>query len=401
MTGLTFLVVFLVLFSLLSILPIALKRIHVPSVVAIMLVGIVIGPNGIDLIRHLNHFLGRGYPTEQIYVVLDAMGLLGMVFLMTLAGMEVNLRTFFRERRTVLLLSLFTFAIPAMTGFAVFSVFEPGNMIGAWVLASLFASHSVGVVFHVVREQKVIGTRLGLGVLGATVITDICSLILLATCIQFQRPSGGYVRSLSLFDHIEATMLGPWFPVVFIATVGVFIAGSLWLAPPVLNAVFSRLGIRGDGHLTYLLAGILFIAFLGELLGISIIVSSFIAGMALVRTPAFQQDARKLRRDIEGIGFGFVVPFLFLTIGMQTDLRVLFEARENLALVVLVVSGLVASKDLGLVYSRIRPDCLRYPPLGSRRYWGPHPSGPISAELNQVHQVRPFTLPLEHGFTFA
>jgi Kef-type K+ transport system membrane component KefB len=147
-----------------------------------------------------------------------------------------------------------------------------------------------------------------------------------------------------LFDHIDATQLGFWFPLAFIVVVCGFIVCSLWLAPKVLNFFFSRLGIRGDGHLTYLFAGILFIAVVGELLGISVIVSSFVAGMALVRTPAFREDSQKLHRDIEGIGFGFVIPFLFLTIGMQTDIRVLFQARENLALVVLVVAGLVTSK---------------------------------------------------------
>ncbi len=91
MTGLTFLVIFLLLTTLMAVIPQILKRFHIPTVVTMMLIGIVIGLNALDLIRILNHLLGRGYPTEQIYVVLDAMGLLGLLFLMALAGMEVNL----------------------------------------------------------------------------------------------------------------------------------------------------------------------------------------------------------------------------------------------------------------------------------------------------------------------
>jgi Kef-type K+ transport system membrane component KefB len=119
MAGLTFLMVFLILMTLVAVVPQLLRRFHIPSVVAIMMTGIVIGPNGLNLIRHLNHFLGRGYPAEQIYVVLDAMGLLGLVFLMALAGMEVNLRIVKAEKRAVAWLSLLTFVIPAAAGYAV------------------------------------------------------------------------------------------------------------------------------------------------------------------------------------------------------------------------------------------------------------------------------------------
>lgn len=101
MAGLTFLIVFLVLMVLVAIVPQLLRRWQIPAVVAIMITGIVIGPNSLDLIRHLNRFLGRGYPTEQIYVVLDALGLLGLIFLMALAGMEVNIRIIKSEKRAV------------------------------------------------------------------------------------------------------------------------------------------------------------------------------------------------------------------------------------------------------------------------------------------------------------
>jgi Kef-type K+ transport system membrane component KefB len=60
MTGLTFLVIFLLLMTLMAVIPQILKRFHIPTVVAMMLIGIVIGPNALDLIRILNHLLGRG-----------------------------------------------------------------------------------------------------------------------------------------------------------------------------------------------------------------------------------------------------------------------------------------------------------------------------------------------------
>lgn len=346
MTGLTFLIMFLLLMTLVAVIPQLLRRFHIPAVISMLLIGIAIGPNALDLIRQLNHFLGRGYPTEQIYVVLEAMGLLGLVFLMALAGMEVNLRILMAEKRAVAWLSILTFTIPAATGYAAYWFFEPGDTIGKWVYASLFASHSVGIVFPVIRELKVMRTRFGVAVLASTVITDIASLILLAICVQFKRHEipGRVAGSISVFDHINPTVLGPWFAVLFIAVIAAYIALSLWLVPVAAKRIFARLHPHDDTRLTVFLAGVLIVVFIGELIGVSVIVGAFIAGMAVVRVPAFHDQGRILHRKIEGLGYGFVIPFLFLTIGMKTDLSILFVAWENAAIVIVTLLGLVASK---------------------------------------------------------
>ncbi|HQI27964.1 MAG TPA: cation:proton antiporter [Sedimentisphaerales bacterium] len=346
MAGLTFLIMFLLLIALTAIVPQILRRFHVPGVVSILLIGILIGPNGIDLIRKLNHFLGRGYPTDQLYLVVEAMGLLGLVFLMALAGMEVNLRILLSEKRVVGWLSLLTFSIPALAGYFVYSLFEPQDGIGKWVYASLFASHSVGIVFPIIRELKVMKTRFGVAVLASTVITDIASLILLAVCIQLKRhqiPSR-VAGSISIFDHIDPTVLGPWFIVTFIAVVLAYIGLSLWLVPVAARTIFDRLHPHDDTRLTFFLMGVLVVVFLGELIGVSIIVGAFIAGMAVVRAPAFHDKGHILHKKIEGAGHGVLIPFLFLTIGMKTDMRILFSAWENSAIVLATVAGLVVSK---------------------------------------------------------
>jgi Kef-type K+ transport system membrane component KefB len=346
MTGLTFLIMFLLLMTLVAVVPQLLKRFHIPTVVSMMLIGILIGPNALDLIRHLNHFLGRGYPTDQIYVVLEAVGLLGLVFLMALAGMEVNLRILAAEKRAVFWLSILTFIIPAAAGYLAYWIFEPDDNIGKWVYASLFASHSVGIIFPVIRELKVMRTRFGVAVLASTVITDIASLILLAICIQFKRHEipGQVAGSISVFDHIDAGLLGPWFPILFVSVISAYIILSLWLVPVVTKWILARLHPHDDMRLTFFLAGVLIVVFVGELIGVSVIVGAFIAGMAIVRAPAFHDQGRILHRKIEGLGYGFVIPFLFLTIGMKTDLSILFAAWENTAIVIVTLIGLVVSK---------------------------------------------------------
>ncbi|MGL4854936.1 MAG: cation:proton antiporter, partial [Lentisphaeria bacterium] len=277
----------------------------------------------------------------------DAIGLLGLMFLMALAGMEVNLKIMRNEKKAVTLLSVLTFLIPAIAGYAVYNFFQPSDTIGKFVYASLFASHSVGIVFPIIRELNVVKTRFGISVLASTVITDIASLILLAICIQFKRhqnTSTDVPNSISIFDKIGPEVLGAWFPVVFMLTVIAFIVAAYFLIPIAARKILNRIDPNDDSRLTFFLAGLLFIVFIGELIGINIIVSAFIGGMAMVNVSAMHEHGHVLHKKIEGLGYGFMVPFLFLSIGMKTDLTKLVEAWESVAIVIVTVIGLISSK---------------------------------------------------------
>ena len=80
---------------------------------------------------------------------------------------------------------------------------------------------------------------------------------------------------------------------------------------------------------------------IGEFLGINLVVGAFLAGLGLSRVV---KSAGETFRKFEGIGYGFLIPFLFISIGMKTDLRMLFQSAGNLQIILLTVVGLVGSK---------------------------------------------------------
>ncbi|MEW6536364.1 MAG: cation:proton antiporter [Candidatus Auribacterota bacterium] len=348
MSGLTFLIMFMILMSLTFIVPVLLRRFHIPAVVSMMLVGIVIGPNMLNLVQRVNNIMGRGYPTEDIYLVLDTLGLLGLIFVMVLAGMEVRLNIIKLERKAVLWLGALTFLMPAVTGYYVYAVFEPGQLIGKLVYASLFASHSIGILFPIIKEFKIVRTRIGVSVLAATIITDIASFILLAICIQMNRHAKpeSMLGSISIFDRLPLQDLGLCFFALFGISILAYIVLSMWLIPIVAEKVLSRIHYTNDSRLTFFLVGVLIIVLIGELIGISVVVGAFVAGMAIIRTPSFHDHERLLHQKIEGMSYGFLIPFLFLTIGMKTDLSILFSAWKISAIVAATIIGLVLSKTI-------------------------------------------------------
>jgi Kef-type K+ transport system membrane component KefB len=345
MTGFTYLILFLLIIALAAIVPQALRKYHIPHVISLLLVGMAIGPNAMDLIGLLATHFARGYPVPQMLATIDGIGMLGLIFLMALAGMEVDLGIVRREKKAVCYLSLLTFALPAAAGYFVYAFFCPDDYVGKLLYASLFASHSVGVVFAVIRELQIAQTRFGVAVLASTVITDIASLILLAVCVQLKRhQTPGQLASISIFDHIPASALGGAFLPIFLAVILLYILLSFCLVPRLGTLLLGRIQPGDETQITFFLLVVLIVVFVGELIGVSVVVGAFVAGMGLSRVRAVQHDERALHRRLERIGYGLIIPFLFISIGMQSDLRVLWSGDGNFAIVSLTVIGLVGSK---------------------------------------------------------
>ena len=345
----TFLLLFmyLALMALVVFIPQGLRRFHVPAVVAIMLTGIVIGPHALDLLGHLAGWMGAGKEAAaSLYTVISALGLLGLVVLMALAGMEVDIRMLAVEKRPVTFLSILTFAIPALAGYLVYHMFRPDDEVGKWVYASLFASHSVGIVFPVIRELGVSRTRFGVAVLGSTVVTDVLSLIMLAVAIQYKRLQVNTTGTtgFSIFDRLDLSFLGNGFGFVFVLVIVAYMALCIWMIPYFWKKVLKSFSPKDDTQVTFFLLSVLLVVTLGEFLGVNLIVGAFIAGLAMVRSEGFEDRGWHLHRKLEGVGFGVMIPFLFLHIGMDSRPDILLESSGNIAIAVMTVIGLVGSK---------------------------------------------------------
>lgn len=351
MDQLTYLVTFLILIALVAIVPALVKKIHIPSVVAIMTIGILIGPNAFDLLGWIADTIPSSVTQGDLLKIVEAFGFLGLVFLMALAGAETDLRMLVNEKRAVASLSVLTFALPAAAGFFVYWLFDKNHPISAWVYASLFASHSIGIVFPVIREMGLVRSRFGIAVLSSTVITDILSLILLAVCVQLATLTGDHaVQGFSLLDRVDLSFLGNWFTPAFIGLIILFIAVVMLLVPLLWRLVECVLPQGDETKVTFFLLVVLIIVLAGELLGVNLIVGAFVAGMAVARAKGFHAEGQDMFRKLEAIGFGLVIPFLFLSVGFAADLKAFVGLGEggNVARAI----GIAVATVVGLVFSK-------------------------------------------------
>ncbi|MEI3003874.1 MAG: cation:proton antiporter [Victivallales bacterium] len=115
----------------------------------------------------------------------------------------------------------------------------------------------------------------------------------------------------------------------------------LFLVPKAGGYLLKMLDEGQDGLITCFIFVVLVTVLIGEFLGINLVVGAFLAGLGLSRVV---KSAGETFRKFEGIGYGFLIPFLFISIGMKTDLRMLFQSAGNLQIILLTVVGLVGSK---------------------------------------------------------
>ncbi|MBR4124684.1 MAG: cation:proton antiporter, partial [Victivallales bacterium] len=347
-----FLILFIIFIALITLVPLTLRRLGIPGVIALLVVGMVVGPSGCNLVHYLAELLagwlgGSAEFAEQNFTILiDELGSLGLVFLMALAGMEADFKLIRSARKPVAALSILTFALPAIAGFLVYNYFRPYDFAGKLLYASLFASHSVGIVFPVIRELGLSKTRFGAAVLISTVITDIASIILLAVAVQIRRMQLGPTAGdggLSIFNALDPKLFGNWFTPIFLVTVILFIGISIFTVNKIGKRMFKRLESNVDLLVTFLLLTILVTVLAGECIGINLIVGAFIAGLAL--SPRMHKEGIPVAvfYKFEGIGYGLLIPFLFISIGMDTDFSA-FVSISNLQIIFLTVLGLISSK---------------------------------------------------------
>ena len=278
MNDASFLVLFLAMTAIMAVIPFLFRRIGVPSVIALLVVGMLVGDTGIgiNLVPRLASAVSFLSPSGDESATaaaftgfIDMLGSLGLMFLMALAGMEADFKLIKSCKRPVIALSTLTFAIPAVGGFLVYRHFLPEAFPGQLLYASLFASHSVGIVFPVMRELRLSKTRFGASVLIATVITDILSIILLAISVQMFRQEMGIQHnvingSLSLLES-NASLLGRHFLPIFVAIVFVYLVVAVFSVHRLGKWIVRRVGMSEDLMVTLMLLIILVAALVGEL----------------------------------------------------------------------------------------------------------------------------------------
>jgi Kef-type K+ transport system membrane component KefB len=311
MTKLPVLARFAIGLAVILVVPHFCKRIRLPPVVGLVLAGVLIGPSGL-------HIAPKHGAVAAFFADV------GKLLLMFFAGLEIDLNLFNRSRNRSLGFGLATFLLPLAAGFAAGVGFGYG-WIAALLIGSLLASHTL-LGFPIVQRLGLVSNEAVTVTIGATVFTDIASLLILAICIPIHQ------SGFSLADFtLQVVQLAVFIPLVLFG----------------LNAaarfLLGRFPGMKDAQLLVMLLLVVVAAIGAEAINLEGIVGAFLAGLALNR--AFQQSAAK--EELEFLGNLLFIPAFFLAVGFLIPGYVfLLTIVRNFGLVAAIVGGLIVGKLL-------------------------------------------------------
>jgi Kef-type K+ transport system membrane component KefB len=293
-------------------------RLRQPAVLGELLVGLILGPTLIDLV-HLPFVSNPELLQEEI----ADLAALGVVFLMFMAGLEVELSEMLRSGRASALSGTIGVIVPLFMGAIVALPFGHTDQ-AAWFIGIILTATSVSISAQTLLELGVLRTREGLTLLGAAVVDDVLVLVVLSIFLALNGSD----------ESIGAVLIKM---LVYLA-----LSGLLgWFVLPRVVTWIDRQPIS-EGLTAVVLCLILVFAWSAEVMGgLAAITGAFIAGVGLGRSVLREKIETKMRP----ITYGFLVPIFFVSIGLEADLRAIAGALLPFLIVLFVVA--VVSKVIG------------------------------------------------------
>ena len=290
------------------------NRCGLPAVIGELLAGIVIGPAMLNWVQ----------PSGLIKSFSD----IGVVLLMFLAGLESDLAILKKLWKPSFLVATFGMVVPIVIAYLTGIAFK-FSQTESLFLGITFAATSVSISVAVLQEMKKLETKEGVTILGAAVVDDLLSVILLSVVSSV---TGTHTDSANANLGLGLTLL---LQLVYLV---VLLVASIWLFPRILKLSERFLLPAAKPLVTIII--VLLAAFGAEKVGLSNVIGAFFVGLAFSRLP----DKQKLQKSFTDIGYSLFIPIFFTSIGLEMSITGIF--KDGLLFIALFV-GSVISKLVG------------------------------------------------------
>ena len=297
------LILFIILFA-----PIILNRIKIPPLIGLIIAGTVIGPYGFNLVMRDSSMI--------------LFGTVGLLYIMFLAGLEIDRTEFKKNSWRSLLFGLYTFSIPLGMGFLASMYILHFTLWSSILLASMFATHTL-IAYPMISRMGAAKNRAVTITVGGTIITDTLALLVLAVVVGLT--SGDLSQDFWL--RLSGSLLA-------------FIAIVLFVFPIVIRWFFKRF----DDNITqyiFVLVMLFLAAFLAEAAGVEPIIGAFLAGLSLNR---LIPRTSPLMNRIEFVGNALFIPFFLIGVGMLVDYRVFIKDWNTIEVAAVITAVAIFSK---------------------------------------------------------
>ncbi|HXF81577.1 MAG TPA: cation:proton antiporter [bacterium] len=291
-----------------------------PAVLGEILAGVVLGPSLLDV-------LGRPFAPQGLGPVVAHFANLGVIFLMFIAGVETDLGQMRRVGRAAALAGTAGVFLPLLFGAAVALPFG-APPVQALFIGVVLTATSVSITVQTLIELGRLESKEGVTLLAAAVIDDVIAIVVLSVFVALTAGSGGGLGAVGLVVFRMAAF--------FVLA----LLGGRWIVARVVPRA-RRLPVS-EGLLAAVIVLTLLLAWAAEAFGqVAAITGAYIAG-ALVAAVGVREE---IEHRLRAFTYAVLVPVFFISIGLQTNARLL--AAGDIPFALLIIIAAVLGKILG------------------------------------------------------
>lgn len=307
------LVIFIILIG-----PVFFERVRIPSIVGLLISGAIIGPNGVNLISPDLEF--------------SLLGEMGLLYLMFLAGLEIDIIDFIENKFKSIFIGLATFVIPFIVGFTVCRYLLDYEVIASWLIAAMLSSHTL-ISYPLLGRLGIVNKPIVTIIVGATIIADVLALVSMELITNFA-DKGVEIDGL----------------LMLILNFAIFFFVIFFIIPRLsrffLNKFEGDLGVQYIFVLTILFTSSL----MAYVLDIEPILGAFFSGLVLNR---YVINSSPLYKRVEFIGNNLFIPFFLISIGILANFKVYLDQPIQIVFLVILIITAFAGKYLAALSARV------------------------------------------------
>jgi Kef-type K+ transport system membrane component KefB/flavin-binding protein dodecin len=282
--------IFLSVLAIILFVPLVFNRLKIPYIIGLIAAGMIVGPYGF-------HVLSRDAGFQMF-------GEVGLLYLMFLAGVEIDMYHLRRNYKKGILFGLLTFIIPMAAGIFGCRYLMDTSWLSAVLIATMFASHTL-LTYPVITRFGLANSRGAVIAVCGTIIAVLLALIVLAEVVQIQIHDG--------FDLGQCSWL-MFKLIVYVVVFGFF--------APWLTRIFFRKFNDGVTQFVYVLAVVFLFSMVAQMVGVASILGAFYAGLVMNK---FIPARSVLKSRIEFVGNAIFIPYFLVGVGMLINVRLIIE----------------------------------------------------------------------------
>ena len=310
-TMIFFVVLCIILFA-----PIIMGKLRIPHIVGMVLAGVAVGPHGLNILAKDDSF--------------DLFGHVGLYYIMFLAGLEMNMANFMKNRVRTFTHGIMAFVIPMAMGFIINRAVLEYNVMTSILLASMYASHTI-LTYPIVMRYGLTRQRSVTIAVGATAVTDTLTLLVLAIV-------GGLFKG---------QITGGFWLMLFLKIAAVFFV-IFFFFPRVARYFFHRYE-DNVAQFIFVLAMTFLGAWLMELIGMEGLLGAFLTGLVLNR---YVPNVSPLMTHLEFVGNAIFIPYFLIGVGMLVNVRLLFGGWDTLQVAAVMILVALTSKWVASLFTQ-------------------------------------------------